>query len=592
MSSENIRPRLVLLVALSLFAIIAVRLFHWQVAQSSSLRKVAENQVVKESRTLGERGKIFASQGELLVGNTTLFHLMLDKNLSTATDQQLVDKLAPLLVERDLKDQETSQSAKVKEELLAQNTQYLLERVNLDSTWVRLASRLDRELKTKVEKLKLSELYFEAYQARFYPEASMAAHVTGFVGKNEAGEDTGYFVIEGALDKELSQTAKTNRFLTDALGILLGGENTLNSQSLNGRDVVLTIRRDVQYLLEQGLKRGLVSYGATAGEIIVLEPKSGAILGLAAWPNYDQHKYYDFDPSWYKNPTLANLYEPGSTFKILTVAAGIDAGAITPETVCPNCAKPRKIGKYTIRTWNDEYHPEITVHDALALSDNVAMIFVAETMGKDTLVNYLHQFGIGEPIDLDLQEDASTPFPEKWGAIELATSAFGQGISTTSLQMTRAIGAIANQGIMMKPKILQTVIDHQAQREILIPSQEVRRVVSAKTAQTVTEMMVNSAKHGEAQWLFKDTHTIAGKTGTSQIPIAGGYKPDATIASFIGFAPADNPQFVMLIKLVEPTSSPWAAETAAPLWYSIAEKLFLLLNVSPDSSFASAQEIN
>jgi cell division protein FtsI/penicillin-binding protein 2 len=584
MPQESLRPRVVLLVMLCLFVAVLTRLFYWQVVESSTLSKMAERQQVKETTSTGLRGKIFTTEGELLVGNTTLFHLMLDKNLLTTAEQNLIDKLAPLLVERDLQNQEATQGAELKDELLEQNSAYLDERLNLDSTWVRLASRIDRELKEKIDNLQLPELYFEQYQTRFYPEASMAAHITGFVGKNSAGQDTGYFGVEGALDKELSQTAKVNRFLTDALGNLLGGENILSSQNLNGRDVVLTIRRDVQYLLEQELQKAITRYGAAAGEIIVMDPKTGAILGLSGWPNYDQAKYYEFETSFYKNPTLVNTYEPGSTFKVLTVSAGLDAEAITPETECPFCDGPREIGKFTIRTWNNEYHPNVTVRDALALSDNVAMINVAETMGRDTFVEYLKKFGIGEQIDIDLQEDTNTPFPDKWGAVELATSSFGQGISTTSLQMIRAVGAIANQGIMMQPHILQTVKDQQTKKEIHILPQEVRRVVSAKTAQTVAEMMVNAAKHGEAQWIFKDTHTIAGKTGTSQIPLEGGYKPDATIASFIGFAPADKPRFIMLVKLVEPTSSPWAAETAAPLWYRIAEKLFLLLNVPPDNT--------
>jgi cell division protein FtsI/penicillin-binding protein 2 len=403
------------------------------------------------------------------------------------------------------------------------------------------------------------------------------------VGKNDTGEDTGYFGIEGALNKELEPRTRTSRFLTDALGALLGNDTTINTQSLDGRDAVLTIRRDVQFLLEQELKKGVERYGALSGEVIILEPKTGNILGMSSWPSYDPAKYYDFETSLYKNPSLANVYEPGSTFKVLTVSAGIDTGAVTPDTTCPVCASARQIGKYTLKTWNDEYTPDITIRDALAQSNNVAMIYVAEQVGKDTFIDYLKKFGIGEPLHLDLQDDTATPFPDKWGEVELATRSFGQGISVNSLQMVRAVSAIANQGIMMRPKILEKVIDHQSGKEITIPPTEERQVISSKTAQTVTEMMINSAKHGEAQWIFSKTHTIAGKTGTSQIPIAGGYKPDATIASFIGFAPASNPQFVMLVKLTEPQTSPWAAETAAPLWYRIAEKLFLLLNVPPDS---------
>lgn len=585
---NSLRPRLVFLGIVLLFAGIVSRLFYWQIVEGYSLKKIVESQATRETTSIGKRGNIYTADGELLVGSTDFFHLMADKTLLANSKEEIVNTIAPLLVARDLDEEATKSALPTDQEdraeaLLEANTAYLNERLGLESTWVRLSSRIDRGLRQKIESLNLSGIYFEEYQTRFYPEASMAAHLTGFVGKNEAGEDTGYFGIEGALNKELQPQIRKNRFLTDALGNLLGGESTIETQSLDGRDVVLTIRREVQFLIEQELKRGIERYGAASGEVIVMEVTSGNLLGLTAWPNYDQTKYYDFAAELYKNPSLTNLYEPGSTFKVLTVSAGIDTGAVGPDSQCPVCAGPRQIGKYTVRTWNDEYTPDITVRDALAQSNNVAMIYVAESMGVETFVEYLHKFGIGEAIHLDLQEDTATPFPEKWGPIELATSAFGQGISTTSLQMVRAVNTIANRGAMMQPKILDKVIDHQTNKEIVIPAKEVRRVVSTETAQAITEMMVNAAKHGEAQWIFKDTHTIAGKTGTSQIPIAGGYKPDATIASFIGFAPADNPRFIMLVKLIEPQSSPWAAETAAPLWYRIAEKLFLLLNIPPDS---------
>lgn len=577
-----------LLTVLLLFMGVVARLFYWQVVQGASLRKVVQNQATKETISTGTRGQLFTADGKLLVGNATSFHLMLDKTLLKINSNQLVEAVASLLVERDLEEQEATDSADREKVLLTENTAYLHERLNLASTWVRLSSRLDRSLREKIEQLAIPGLYFEEYQTRFYPEASMAAYVTGFVGKNEAGEDTGYFGVEGALNKELEQRSRTSRFLTDALGFFLGGESAINTQSLDGRDAVLTLRRDIQFLIEQELEKGIERYGAVAGEVIVMDPRSGNILGLAAWPKYDQARYYDFETSLYKNPSLANVYEPGSTFKVITVSAGIDTGAVTPDTQCPVCEGPRQIGKYTIRTWNDEYTPNITVKDALAQSNNVAMIFVAESIGQDAFIDYLKKFGIGESIGLDLQDDTDTLFPAKWGPVELATRAFGQGITVNSLQMIRVVATIANQGIMMRPKILEKVIDHQANKEIVIPPKEEQRVISVKTAQTVTEMMINSAKHGEAQWIFSKTHTIAGKTGTSQIPIAGGYKPDATLASFIGFAPANNPQFVMLVKLTEPQSSPWAAETAAPLWYKIAEKLFLLLNVPPDTEVTSS----
>jgi len=210
------------------------------------------------------------------------------------------------------------------------------------------------------------------------------------------------------------------------------------------------------------------------------------------------------------------------------------------------------------------------------------MIFVAELLGQVKLSEYLKKFGIGQSLNLDLQDDSSTYFPKRIGPVELATISFGQGISTNSLQLLRAINVIANKGVLLEPKIIEKVYDHQLQEEIVSNQENNQRVISQETANLVTEMMVSAAEHGEAQWIASNRYTVAAKTGTSQVADPeGGYKSDETIASFIGFAPADNPQFTMLVKLENPKSSPWAAETAAPLWYKTADKLMILFNITP-----------
>ena len=309
-----------------------------------------------------------------------------------------------------------------------------------------------------------------------------------------------------------------------------------------------------------------------------MEPQSGKILGMASYPNYEPQKFFEYESGTYKNPSLANAYEPGSTFKVLTVAAGIDAGVIEPDTKCPNCDGPREIGKYTIRTWNNEYHPDINMSEALAKSDNIAMIFVAEKLGNEKLIDYLKKFGIGQITGVELQEDSSPNFPEKWGNVELATRSFGQGISVTGLQLVRAIASIANGGELVTPQIIEKVIDKKTGQEITVQPTLKNQIISKQSAQQVTQMMIYAAKYGEAQWTATRNYTVAGKTGTSQVPDeSGGYKKEATIASFIGFTPAQNPKYIMLVKLNEPQSSPWAAETAAPLWYQIADQLELLL---------------
>jgi cell division protein FtsI (penicillin-binding protein 3)/stage V sporulation protein D (sporulation-specific penicillin-binding protein) len=333
-------------------------------------------------------------------------------------------------------------------------------------------------------------------------------------------------------------------------------------------------------MLEQKLKAGVEKYGAKSGEVVVMDPTNGAILGMANYPSYNQQTYFDFDPSLYKNPLAADAYEPGSTFKVLTVASGIEAGVITPDTACTKCSGPREISGYTIKTWNDTYNANISMKDALAKSDNVAMIFIAEKVGNEKFQDFLKKFKIGEASGIELQEDAATPLKKNWREIDLATSSFGQGIATTGLQMVRAVSAIANQGKMVKPRLIDSVlVDGE---EVPVKPEIVGEPISAATAQEVTDMMVYAAQTGESHWTNSKRYTVAGKTGTAQIPIAGHYDAEKTLASYIGFAPAYNPRFVMLVKLTEPSVSIWGSETAAPLWYSIANELFTRLNIPPD----------
>ncbi len=584
-SEAHSRGKIALTLIFSLTFTILIRLFYWQVIKGRNLQTQAQEQIIKKQNLTGERGKIFTSDDHLLVGNQTCYQVYFEKksdqNLNEFLEQtDFTDILTKLLTQKKpeliFEDNSENQAQFLK------NYQTRLENSlrQSDKNWILLERKVYQETKQAIEeeleKKWLEHLHFIPFNSRYYPEASMAAHLVGFVGKNEQGADTGYFGIEGALNKELTGQSKKIQFQTDALGFKLA-DQLLNQQVSDGRDVTLTIRRDVQFLLETKLKQGLTKYQAKKGEIIVLEPSTGKILGLATHPHYHPQYYYYYQDQDFKNPSLADLYEPGSTFKVLTVAAGLDAEVISPDTQCTKCSGPRVIANYTIRTWDDQYYPQIDMSEALAKSDNTAMIFVAERLTADKFSNYLKKFGLGQKINLDLQEDTDTPFPQKWGPVELATTAFGQGISLNSLQLVRAVSAIANQGVMMKPSIIEQVFDPQTQETIKYEPIKENQVISQETALKVTKMMVKAAQKGEAQWIGKN-YLMAGKTGTSQIPNPqGGYLEDATIASFIGFAPPSDPKFVMLVKLVEPQTSPWAAETAAPLWFDVAEDLYLLL---------------
>jgi len=580
-SNISIREKSALSLICLAFAVILLRLFYWQVIRSSDLQLAVLKQTQRKLSKIGDRGQIFFNDGSLLVGNQPYYKLLVDKKVLVLPKITLIDQLTPLLI-TESPDYLLATSSAAQTE--AQNQLALALAVSLEkiSPTVTLRAKLSPELKEKIEALKILGLKFESFTGRYYPEASMAAHITGFVGKDKDGEDQGYFGIEGALDIELAGKAESRTVLTDALGKILPGEKLNFDRPSNGRNITLTLRRDLQQLAEEFLSQGIEKYGAKSGEIILMDPATGKILALATWPSYLPNYYYWFDASLYKNPSVVDTYEPGSTFKTITVASALDSQVIAPDTVCTQCAGPRSIGKYTLKTWNGEYHPNINMTEALEKSDNVAMIFVSELLGKDRQVDYLKKFAIGQPLQIDLQEDTKTPFPSQFGPVELATTSFGQGISTTSLQLMRAVGAIANHGQMMRPQIVEKVTDTNRNQEIVIQPIVEQQVISAQAADQATTMMVSSALHGEAQWAVSKRYTIAGKTGTSQIPGPGGYQEDKTIASFIGFAPPQQPKLLMLVKLVEPTSSPWAAETAAPLWMKLAEKAFILLGIPAD----------
>ncbi len=582
------RATVVALFFFGLFGSLLAKLFYWQVIKAKELSQTAQKQYQREIVKRGKRGDIYTADGYVLATNARAFRLFAQPKLISAEKKpDMAKKLAEILTKFELKtDNLPSEFKKLAKadavrERRKQLEEKLLNKLEKDRSWIGLYLNLDQTTKEKIQALNYRYLGFDEYEKRIYPEASMAAQLVGFVGKNTVGEDIGYFGIEGGMNKELAGRKLKKTFLTDVLGYVISS-SSLDQQTLDGRDVVLTIRRDLQYLAEKHLAEGIRRYGAAEGEILIADPKTGAILANAVWPSFNPNKFWRFDPKLYKNPSLANLYEPGSTFKTLTVASGIDAGVITPETQCSKCSGPRRIDKYTIRTWNNEYHPNITMTEALAKSDNIAMIFIAEKLGVKRLKQYLKKFGIGQAIGFDLQGDRSTPFPKKWGPVELATISFGQGIVTNSYQLLRAVSAIANQGLMMEPYVVAQVKDKATGEVITHQPKAVRQVVSSRTASQVTKMMVEAAMHGEAKWTASKDHWVAGKTGTSQVPEDGEYAKDKTIASFIAFAPPDDPKFIMLVKLVAPTSSPWAAETAAPLWYQTAKDVYLVLGIPPD----------
>jgi cell division protein FtsI/penicillin-binding protein 2 len=299
-------------------------------------------------------------------------------------------------------------------------------------------------------------------------------------------------------------------------------------------------------------------------------------------PSFDPGVYSSYNDSLFKNPVITDTFEPGSILKVVVMASGLDAGVVKPDTPCDICSGPLKLDKYFIRTWNDKYTPDISMTDVIVESDNVGMSFVGQKLGADKLYDYLTKFGFGQKTGIDLQGEVAPKLRQKgtWNEVDLATTSFGQGIAVTGIEMVRAVSVIANGGYLVTPRVVDKVNGDGWEEKV--ESDDPVRIISEQAASEITQMMVEAAGRGEAAWSKIPGFSVAGKTGTAQIPVAGHYDAANTNHSFIGFASANNPKFVMLVTLKSPQSSPWAAETAAPLWYTIAKDLFTYFGIAPD----------
>lgn len=556
---------------------ITMRLFYWQILQSDQLQAKAEGQHFTGSKIPATRGNIYFSDGSLLASSQPVFSLFANPNvLKSDQKSQLATALAKIFAGLDNPDpdQAKAREREIKADLQAKLSQNLF--------WVLLRKNLNLELKDQIQKnFNMDGLGYEAGSSRFYPEGSSSAHLLGFVGSDAKGEDTGYFGLEGYYDGELRGIPGFLKNEKDALGLPILMGNFFGTKSSNGKNLGLNIDRTVQYAVEQNLRAGIEKYGAKGASAVVMDPKTGAILALAAYPNYDPAGFGDYPREYYRNQVVADQYEPGSTFKVLVMAAAINEDVVKSDTKCDICAGPIQLGGFSIKTWNNQYRPDITMKDVIIHSDNTGMVFTGRKLGLDKFYSYLENFGLGNLTNIDLQDESSPDLRSKdsWREIDLATASFGQGIAVTPIQMVRAVSVIANGGYLMQPEVVREIKGDNS--TFTIKPKIIRQVIKKETADVIKDMMVAAVDEGEARAFKPKGFKIAGKTGTAQIPVAGHYDPNKTIASFVGFAPVDDPKFVMLVRYDQPSASIFGSETAAPTFFAIAKQLFPYFKIAP-----------
>jgi cell division protein FtsI/penicillin-binding protein 2 len=562
-------------------AVIVLRLFYWQFIANIGSADVFSSQ----NDIPAPRGEIFTSDGFPLVVNQPAF-VLYGKPNEVKNPREVAKFLSPHLISEKYATREAQLSEdekEQKEEEIKIKEEEILKRLeNRSLFWVQLARKIPLFIKESIDAKKIEGLGFESDEKRFYPEASMAAQLLGFVGSDKFGQDTGYFGLEGFYDRRLKGKPGRLGQESDPLGlpILVGKYRPLEPEK--GSSLFLTIDRVIQFIVEDKLRLAVEKYGAKSGTVIVADPKTGRINAMATFPSYHPGLREEYGEGLYKNPAVADTYEPGSTFKLITMAAAIDFGQVKPDTKCSICSGPRQIGGFEISTWNKKYYPGSTMTEVIQHSDNVGMTFVSEKLGIDKFYEYIIKFGFAKPTGIDLQEESAGFVRQKdqWREIDLATASFGQGLAVTPIQMIQAVSAIANEGKLISPKVVEKIENSKGEVEE-IENQTQKQIISPQTAAQITEMMVNAVENGEAKAFVPKGFRIAGKTGTAQIPVAGHYDPDKTIASFVGFAPADKPRFVMLVLFTEPTSSPFGSETAAPTFFEISREIFNYLAIAP-----------
>ncbi|KKR35397.1 MAG: Peptidoglycan glycosyltransferase [Candidatus Magasanikbacteria bacterium GW2011_GWA2_40_10] len=433
-----------------------------------------------------------------------------------------------------------------------------------------IAKKISEEIKNQIESANLLGINTTGKEFRYYPEGDLAANVLGFTGQNENGDLSGRYGIEGFWDKSLTGKSGFLSGERGALGSLIPLADRTLKQAENGVDLLLTIDRNLQYKACQRLREGFDKYKAKSGALILMDPKTGAVLAMCSLPDFDPNNYSDAeDMSAYNNTAIFTPYEPGSVFKPIIMSVALDLGLVNPFTTYIDTGE-RIINGYKIHNALNKKYGLATMTNVLESSINTGMIWVEEKIGQDRFKEYVEKFGFGKKtgIGLNSEDEGDISSLSKSAEIYFANGSFGQGFTATPLQLATAYAALANGGRMPKPYIVDEVRYANGKIDKTEPQSEV--VISPNADKLITAMLISVVEKGHSQKAKMGDYYVAAKTGTAQIAGRGGYSADDTNHTFIGYFPASDPKFVLLVKYEAPQAN-WAESTAAPVFKDVAK---------------------
>jgi len=529
-----------------------------------------------------ERGNIYDRWGRLLAGNEDVYEVgvMLEYVANPITIAQALDGVNQLNYKDILA--AASKPYDPEKSVYAVLTDFLPSGVIDALSQIKQDYELANPYGRKEKLPSLQGVVWNPHLKRSYPENALASNILGFYSFMDRENGFGYYGVEEYYDDLLAGTPMEmfmprNPYLLEELPDVPAGAS-----------LVLTIDREIQAMVEKKLDEAVEEHEAESGTVIVLDPRNGEILAMASQPRVNLNQYWKYEEEFEDktpfNRAISETYEPGSVFKVLTMAAAFDAGAVDEETIFNDPGR-FEYGGSTIYNWNRRGWGKQTMQGCMQHSLNVCLAWVATELGKEDFYKYLQAFGIGRRTNIDLGGEEiwplSTPGDSDWYPIQLATNSFGQGIAMTPIQLAAAVSAVANEGKLMKPHVLKAIIQDGKQYDT---SPQVLSVpIKPETAKIINNMLVESLKE-ESSLASVPGYSIAGKTGTAEIPVGGVYGTELTNASFVGWGPADDPQFLVYVWIEKPGSSPWGSVVAAPVFSSITQDLVMYLDIPPEDS--------
>ena len=556
---------------------VLARLFSLQILQYDNYIKIAEGQHGFYKTLYPHRGEIF----------------MQDLSVSRRSNE---DAYCPLAINKDFEEiyivpkkiqklsiEDREKLANELSLLLNLDKELILQRMNKeDDPYEPLTKKSDFETVNKIKDLNIDGLETSLKEWRYYPNNELASHLIGFVGIIEQG-NIGQYGLEGYYENELKGKKGLLEGEKDTSGYRIPFLSHNSEPAENGSKLILTIDQNIQFKVEKELSQAIEKYDAESGNIIIMQPKTGAILAIANLPSFNPNEYSKVeDIRSFLNPSIQELYEPGSVFKPITMAMGLDTGKVNPKTVYEDKGRIN-VGGSIIGNVDGKTYGTQTMTQVLEKSLNTGAYFVQEQVGRESFQDYIQRFNLNKLTGIDLTGEVNGNISNAFTRydIDLATISFGQGIAITPIELIAAIGTIANEGKIMRPFVVDKIIHPDGAEENTEP--EIRGdVISLESAKELVKMMVNVTENGSGRLARIDNYNIATKTGTAQIPDfeKGGYIEDV-VHSFVGFAPAFNPEFVMLIKLDKPHGLRFAASSCGPIFKEISKYLFNYLEIPP-----------